>query len=72
MSREIHHPPNPRGATSAEQRAIDGMHRAFTAGGEAEARRELGTALALVVELIRDRASRRGFDAAYDTPTDGD
>ena len=65
MSREIHHPPTPRGATAREQRAIERFHRATTAGTGEDARRVLGDALALVVELIEDRVSRRGIDADF-------
>jgi len=71
MGREIAHPPTVRGATSSEQQDVNRLHRTADVGTEAELRRALGEALGMIVGLIEDRLSRRGFDATYDVPTDG-
>ena len=66
------HAPFPPGATGPEIQVIQKLHRAACRHPEPEVRSALSEAVDLIVELIEDRISRRGFDARYDSATDGD
>ncbi len=64
------HPPFPKGATSEEVQLVQQIHQVGSQQQDRVVRQTLSDALAMLVELIEDRARRHALEEQWDRPHD--